>query len=327
MSAIVLCGLEHLREALLSTGPTRRLREQRDDLRLLLVASEFAAPLLERGTAFNATIAIPRRRGPFGAHRQIRQLETLTAEALSHLGVAPAHARFVSLSDNPLYRDLARRLKASHLARSLTAPGSFGHTAQRIARALGPFGLEIEGRPSPPALELYEDDTEHGRELARASGLDPDRPFAILHPGGSWLRGGMAPPEAWPLESYAQLGQSLGMMDLQVGITAFGRRETQAAHLVLRLAGEHSLQLVPDAPLRAVASLMRAASVVCSHDTSGAHLATAAGARLVSLARVVDRSHGPLEGEGRLTLVEAPGQDLKSIALPPVVQAARRLMR
>jgi ADP-heptose:LPS heptosyltransferase len=111
------------------------------------------------------------------------------------------------------------------------------------------------------------------RPLPDVTGLVPDRPYVVLHPGTS------APARAWPVQRYAELARLLLDQDVAVVVTG-APAETSAAATV---AEAGALDLSGRTGLAELAAVLDRAAAVVVANTGPAHLAAAVGTPVVSL--------------------------------------------
>ncbi|HET6561991.1 MAG TPA: glycosyltransferase family 9 protein [Marmoricola sp.] len=112
------------------------------------------------------------------------------------------------------------------------------------------------------------------RPLPEVSGLVPEGPFVVLHPGTS------VPARAWPAERYAATCRLLGDEGRTVVVTG-APSETDLTAVVA--AGTPAVDLGGRTSLAELASVLDAAEVVVVGNTGPAHLAAAVGTPVVSL--------------------------------------------
>lgn len=155
------------------------------------------------------------------------------------------------------------------LDRNLATHRPYPHHEHEVDRHLGL--LELLGvLRGDRALDfpLFDADRAEARQALRGAGVDPERPYACLHPGAT------SSSRRWPAERFSAVGDALDARGLQVVVTGV----PSEAELTASVAGR---MRAPAADLAGATSLGGygavldgAALLVCS-DTGAAHLAAA----------------------------------------------------
>jgi lipopolysaccharide heptosyltransferase II len=141
--------------------------------------------------------------------------------------------------------------------------------AQDVVRALG-----IPSTDAAPRLLLYREDHLSAEALLRRAGADPERPYAVFHAGSS------SESKCWPREHFLTLAREFAAKGCQVVWTGDGSTRQINAWLAERVA---SSDLTGLTSVPALGALCRNAVVTISNDSGPAHVAAAAGARVLSL--------------------------------------------
>jgi ADP-heptose:LPS heptosyltransferase len=274
-----------LGDLLCSAPAVRVLRRTRPDLEVTMLTWPEMAPLVDRlGQVddllpFPGVAGIPER--PPDPHRWE---PFLAAAASRRFDVAVQ-----CYGDNPV---------ANTVAASLGAPvvGGFsphGHVPEAGSEALHLtypteehevrrhlLLMERLGVPSLPGDERLffpvtaAEEAAHDRRSATL-GLRR-RGYAVLHPGAS------SPSRRWPVESFAEVADTLHGDGLRVVVTGSAAERGLASELVRRSRAP-VLDLSGATDLAGLALLLRDSAVLVGNDTGTAHLATAMGARSVTI--------------------------------------------
>jgi ADP-heptose:LPS heptosyltransferase len=135
----------------------------------------------------------------------------------------------------------------------------------------------MEHLGAPPAGERLEFPVEDAdEEEAAAAGLDPGRPYAVLHPGAS------APSRRWPPERFAAVGDALAARGLEVLVTGVRSEAATVAEVVRRMRAP-ARDLTGRLSLGGLAAVLRHAALLVTNDTGPAHLAAALGTPSVTV--------------------------------------------
>jgi ADP-heptose:LPS heptosyltransferase len=123
-------------------------------------------------------------------------------------------------------------------------------------------------------LALHEAVRTGAELLLRATGIEPEEPFALIHPGAS------AKARRYPAEPMADVARALDANGLRVLITGAERE----AELIDIVSGHgHLPALVGQTSLPELAAVVERAAVVICGNTLPLHLADALGTPVVSL--------------------------------------------
>lgn len=172
------------------------------------------------------------------------------------------------------------------------------------------FGIE----PPVKRTELFihdEDQKECTRILSQYQ-LDQNRSFIVVAPGGGESWGLDARLKRWPVAHFADLIRGLrrtyGSWFDEVVILGAGNESSLAKKLIELLSDIPAKNLCGMGSIRAVAALMKRASLVIANDGGLAHVAHAVGVPAVVIYGPVDPVvYGPYPPNGSLSLVTGEG--------------------
>ncbi|MDE2023126.1 MAG: lipopolysaccharide heptosyltransferase II [Gammaproteobacteria bacterium] len=147
-------------------------------------------------------------------------------------------------------------------------------TAQRYVE----LGLERDDPLPPPipnpALRV---DTQNQKALLDKLGLNRDRPVIALMPGAEY-----GPAKRWPVDRFGDLAKRLIAAGKQVWV--FGSsKEQPLGEEILRIAGQHVVNLCGETRLEDVIDLMSLAETAVTNDSGLMHIAAAVGIKVVAL--------------------------------------------
>lgn len=100
----------------------------------------------------------------------------------------------------------------------------------------------------------------------------PDRPYAILIPGGSFLA------KAWPVERFAEVGLALKDSGLDVLVSG-SKSENSLCEQIATICGGKNIS--GKTSLQELAEVIRRARIVVGNDSAGMHIAVATGSNSV----------------------------------------------
>lgn len=184
---------------------------------------------------------------------------------------APAYVCY--LAGIPLRAAESKEFGGAVLSTALPPAPDALHQAERNLRLVEAVGFTARERGLQVALPAE----ARGRApaLLAEAGLDPGRPFALLHPGAS------ARARRYPPERLGEVARLLGEGGWQVLVTGV-ERERPAVEPVLA-AAPGAGALVGGASLAEYAAVMERAAVVVCGNTLPMHLADALGRPVVVL--------------------------------------------
>lgn len=146
---------------------------------------------------------------------------------------------------------------------------SFADVLQRL-------DLPVTGQPGYLQLRLSAPGSDLLDRLQH-SGLDPQQPFAVLHPGSSKHY------KQWPVAHFGELANLLRHRGYQIALVGHGVRDAQTNAAVMAAASPAAEPLPPCVDLCSrltlteLAQLLRMAAVVAGNDSGPSHLASALG--------------------------------------------------
>ncbi len=182
------------------------------------------------------------------------------------------------------------------------------------------------GAPSPGRrMQLFtrpEDDALADHLLERC-GVHGQGPIVLLNPGAATK--GQA--KLWPADRFAALADALvEQFGAQVLING-SPKERLILDAVLRSAKHRLVDLLKaGGNLRLLKSLCRRCRLVVTNDTGARHIAAAMGTPVISLFGPTDPCWTWLDDE-RERLIRSPDGRMESIALEPVLQAAKEALQ
>lgn len=131
-------------------------------------------------------------------------------------------------------------------------------------------------------------------------GLNPERPWAVVHPGAT------APARRYPPESYAKAARLLAEgAGWQIVVTG-GRGEEDLVEAVRAGMGAPSVSLAGRLSLAELAAVIALAPVLITNNTGPAHVAAAVGTPVVDLYALTNPQHMPWSVSSRVLSHDVP---------------------
>jgi ADP-heptose:LPS heptosyltransferase len=192
--------------------------------------------------------------------------------------------------------------------------------------------LGFVARERQLAIAIADAARDAAAALLRGVGLDPARPFVLLHPGAS------AEARRYPPARFGEVGRLLLERGWPVLITGVGREAPLAEAALARAPGARAL--LGDTSLAEYAALVECAALTICGNTLPLHLADAVGTPVLALYSGTDRESqwGPRAAPARLLRRPTPchpcyrftcpiGQPCLDIPATEVADAAEALLR
>nr|WP_255719239.1 glycosyltransferase family 9 protein [Pelomonas sp. P8] len=329
--------------ALLAAPPSQALQPHLRDVDEVI---GFHAPWVKAGAAALDELA---RRTPSLAHgeaerAQLRRLAEARFDAAIIFTVCtqsplPA-ALLCRLAGIPLVlahsRERAYGLLSDEIADGdLIGSVTLRHEVQRQLDLVAQVGLRT--RDERLRFHVREEDGQAARQLLQATGLAPDVPYLLVHPGAS------AASRRYPAASFGAAAALMRRDPLLAGVRivfcagpgeAALLREAEAA-----MDGD-GVVLPPPATLGTLAALVAGARVLVANNSGPVHLAAALGTPVVELYALTNPQHTPWRVPARVLSHDVPCRNcLKSVCpqghhdclrrVPPraVAEAVRTFLR
>lgn len=143
-------------------------------------------------------------------------------------------------------------------------------------------------------------DVAAAREQLAAAGVDPDRPWLLLHPGAG-AAAHRYPPAGWVL-ALRLLAQAVRMPLVLTGSAA----EADLVDTIRGDAGVPAVTLAGRLPLGALGAALRLAAVAVTGNAAPAHIAAAAGTPVVDLYALTAPQHTPWHVRSRVLFHDVP---------------------
>jgi lipopolysaccharide heptosyltransferase II len=125
------------------------------------------------------------------------------------------------------------------------------------------------------------------RRALEREGVDPSRPWAVLHPGAT------APSRRYAPASFAAAADALALEYGWTIVFAGGRGDTELVGSIRSTMRAPSVSLAGDGGVESLAALLELAPVVIANNSGPAHLAAAVGTPVVDLYALTNPQHTP----------------------------------
>lgn len=180
------------------------------------------------------------------------------------------------------------------------------HELEYNLNLLAPLGVSPEAPRGPASFGITvapEEDTA-ARNILAAHGVNPDRPFAVIHPG----TGGSA--REWYVGNFGDLGARLRSRKRIPVVVTGTTSEGELVRTVVQKIGDAGVPLDGKLSLRELAVVLRLASVWIGHSTGPLHLAVAMGTPVVGLypqlLPMSSKRWGPYSNRSRVHVPDRP---------------------
>jgi lipopolysaccharide heptosyltransferase II len=309
----ILCvRLDRLGDILMTTPAIHALRTSAPDRHITLLTSSvgaMAAPYLRdvdeviaydapwHGLApspsAHADLAMQRRleSGRFDAAVifTVYSQSPLPAALLCHLAGIPL--RLAHCRENP-YHLLTDWVKETEPA------GGVRHEVRRQLDLVAAVGARVEDERL--SFRLDEEDRLHATMRLAEAGIDPERPWIVVHPGAT------ASSRRYDPERFARAGAELARtLRCQVAITG-DASERELTERVRAATGGAARSLAGTLSLAEFAGVIEQAPLLISNNTAAVHVAAAVGTPVVDLYALTNPQHTPWQVPHRVLSHDVP---------------------
>jgi heptosyltransferase-3 len=291
---VAVIRLRSLGDCVLTTPALDIWKRARPDLRIAVVVEDRWRAVFE-GNPDIDTLLAPRLHG-LRAWRPDLCLNLHGGNAsarLTALSGARWRAGFAHYRWQPLYNIRIPR------AQQILAEERTVHTAEHLASGVFYLGTP---RVEIPRAKLF-------AESALRAGLQPSRPYAVIHPIAS------APDKTWPAAGFLRAARFLReSLDLDPVFVAGPGDDLTAFREFRTVSGQ---------PLGAIKSLLQGAALFLGNDSGPAHMAAAFGLPVVVIFGASDPAiWGPWRTSSQVILNPA---GIQSVTEPQVLEALERM--
>jgi lipopolysaccharide heptosyltransferase II len=162
---------------------------------------------------------------------------------------------------------------------------------QRVGCRSAGLGLSFVPRPA---------DMTAARARLAAAGIDPDRPWILLHPGAS------AASRRYPAAHWAQVVRLLAQ-ELQLPLVLTGSaEESELVDGIQFASAVPAISLAGRLALGELGAALRLAAVAVTNNTGPAHMAAAVGTPVVDLYALTNPQHTPWNVRSRVLFHDVP---------------------
>jgi lipopolysaccharide heptosyltransferase II len=310
----ILCvRLDCLGDVIMTTPAIRALKGSLTRRRLTLLTSPAGAevaslvPEIDDVLVYEAPWmkATPPRRSASQEHAmadRLRRLQFDAAVIFTVYSQNPLPAAFLCyLADIPLrlahcHENPYQLL--THWVRDREPESGVRHEVQRQLDLVSTVGC----RATDTRLRIRFPYNAHDRamHLLREIGIDPRRPWVVMHPGAS------APSRRYPAESFAEAALRLAVSyGCQIVFTGC-ETERELVQQVRNLMGVPSCALVGRLNLPELAALLAMAPLLIANNTGPVHVAAAVGTPVVDLYALTNPQHTPWGVPSRVLSHDVP---------------------
>lgn len=282
---VLFIRLRNLGEAVLDTANLRALKRFRPDLEVTTLVEAIFADLFSADSEI-AVLALERsardRRSTLRARFQvIKEIRSRNFHAVINLHGGPASAQLAAASGAP-HRVGAAHFRFAYIYNWQVPPAEdiLGrkhlHTVESQFAAFKWLGLAAD-EPAPTSLIVDPERRRTAREKLRASGVDPEAPYAVLAPTNEFYT------KRWLPERYAAVAEELSKRGLQVVLTGAPTDEQRAQMAEVQQQTSMRLAQLSTLTIGELVALIAGSRLFVGNDSGPAHIAAAVKTPLVVL--------------------------------------------
>lgn len=304
-------------DMIMTTGVFRRMREDRPDVEIDVLASRINAPALEN-LPYVSRVFIHKRGNTRGLMKlkpelRARRYDAILDGRVIWPRVSTDTAFVLAASGAPRRIGIGNRL-SDYVYSDRVHPRVDAHMIEYMAALTVPLGVRADSGDWRPELRSSEQEraaAEQEWALARGNG------FRLLVN----ISAGLA-VRRWPYDRYVPALRAIRAEhpELRILVMAPPHEFAEAKAIAQQLGGA-----VSQAPLRVAFALVEGTDFLLTPDTSIAHAASAYQPQTISLTAIPFRDHfRPWKTPGKVLVAE--GQAVSDLPIPPVTAAVRELL-
>lgn len=170
------------------------------------------------------------------------------------------------------------------------------------------------------SFRLRAEDCVAARARLRAAGIDPERRWAVIHPGAS------AASRRYPPEHFAAaLDRLADLPDLQLVFTGEGG-ESELIEAIRRRSRRPAASLAGKFALGELAAVIAGADLLVANNTGPVHIAAALGTPVVDIYALTNPQHAPWQVPSRVLFHDVPCRFCYRSTCPQNHHACLRLL-
>jgi len=320
---ILICRTDRIGDLILTIPLIETMKLRCPECGFDILASEYAAPILENNPCINNIIPVEIGRLK-GDRNYFKSLMLTLKENNYRAALAVYPDRAVA---RLLYKaGVINRIGTARRFHSILFNRHLFHSRKKSERHESEYNLDFlkffkEGESVRiPSVYLKESELEEARRLLES--IDLKEPFIVIHPGSK----GSAP--AWPTGHFAGLYENLTENGLNVILTGSLNEVDVIQYMEKRIKAKIR-NIVGKTGLRTLAAVLSLAGLVVANSTGPLHIAAASGTSVIGFYpndRVMSpKRWGPL-GEGHTVFTPEPGAGMDSIPVADVADAVMSRM-
>jgi heptosyltransferase-1 len=278
------------------------------------VVDERCAPLLAGHPAVDEVIVFDRSKASLSYildfRRKLREMQidlSLDFHGLfkSAFVVALAGARF-RLGSSSTY---GMKELAWLFSTEIAPPSPQAHCVQRHLQVARDLGCADE--PCSYQISVGNAAREAIKQICKSAGLDVEKPFVALHPGGGWLS------RRWPAESFAKLIDRL-VGEIGIEVALIGGKEGGAGECgidegIMKSLSSSAVNLTGKMELSQLVAFLEKATVFVGNEAGPMHIAVALGRPVVGIIGPTNPERtGPFGGNARFVRASVPCQPCRN---------------
>ncbi|MBI2915515.1 MAG: glycosyltransferase family 9 protein, partial [Elusimicrobia bacterium] len=272
-SRFLLVRPDRIGDLILTLPAISALREKYPQSLIAVLASSYAAPLLQNHPAVDLVLENDETQVSFW--NLVKKIEAMQFDVSIHFFSEKRSSLAAALAKVPVRVGPFSRWPSIFFTQRIFQNRSSvqKHEAEYNLDLAGSCGAEI--KPYPPKIYLTGPEKQKGREMVTSLLKNSESKPILIHPGSK----GSA--QSWPLDSFLELAKKCAEDSQEVLVTC-GEGEEMILNRVREMSHPH-IHLIPRSlSLREFASVLAQGKIMISNSTGPLHMAVALGLQTLS---------------------------------------------
>ncbi len=321
---ILICRTDRIGDLILTIPLIETMKLRYPDCEIDVMASDYAAPILENNPNISGIIPI--------SNDRLRVEREYINGMIGDLKKNQYKAALVVYPDRVVSKliykaGIKNRIGTARRFHSILFNRRLFHSRKKSDRHESEYNLDFmeffrDGDTvTLPTIYITDKERENARSLLNSVGIK--EPFVVIHPGSK----GSAP--AWPADFFARLYKILVTNGINVILTGTGDEKSVISKMERQIE-QNIVNIAGKTDLRTLAAVLSQSELAIGNSTGPLHMAAAAGTRVVGFYpndRVMSpKRWGPL-GEGHTIFTPEPGKGMESIPVDTVANTILSRMK